>query len=123
MLIIELSNLRFHAMHGLYAEEKVLGGDYEVTVIVKHNATKIPITYIEETIDYTKIYEVVKDSMDQPTPLLETIATTIIEKLFAKFSQAEEIEISIKKLHPPIIAFQGSVGVRFSCTRSEIENK
>ena len=34
MFTIELSKLRFHAYHGLYHEEKKLGGDFEVNVTV-----------------------------------------------------------------------------------------
>ncbi|MGN6617599.1 MAG: dihydroneopterin aldolase [Ilyomonas sp.] len=121
MLTIELSNLRFHAMHGLYAEEKVLGGDYEVNLTIKHEAQKIPVLHLDETIDYTSVYQLVKESMQHPTPLLETVVTSIVKKLFAKFSHAQEINLSIKKLHPPIIAFEGAVGVSFNCKRSEIE--
>ena len=50
--------------------------------------------------------------MEQPTPLLETIATTIADEIFRKFSQAEEVTVAITKLNPPIIAFEGSVGVK-----------
>lgn len=119
MLTIELSKLRFHAMHGLYAEEKLLGGDYEVNVIVLHKARKIPVTHIDETIDYTKVYELIKANMQKHTPLLETLATNITQQIFTQFSQAEEVNISIKKLHPPIIAFEGAVGVSYRGTRAE----
>ena len=38
-----------------------------------------------------------------------------------KFSHAQEIKISKKKLHPPIIGFEGAVGVSFTCKRNEFE--
>jgi len=112
MLTIELTKLLFHAHHGLYKEEKILGGAFEVNVSVHHHAAAIPLLHLKDTIDYVAVYNIVKEKMEQPTPLLETIATTIADEIFRKFSQAEEVTVAITKLNPPIIAFEGSVGVK-----------
>jgi dihydroneopterin aldolase len=117
MLTIELSKLRFHAYHGLYHEEKKLGGDFEVNVTVIHQPVKIPVTHIHETIDYTAVYTVVKEIMQQAQPLLETVATIIASEILKKFSHAEEVIVSIKKLNPPMISFQGMVGVKYAVKR------
>jgi dihydroneopterin aldolase len=117
MLTIELSNVHFHAYHGLYEEEKKLGGDYLVNISITHIPVKIPITHLDETIDYSKVYEMVKSAMQQPRPLLETLVTTLAQEILTKFSQVEEVKIAIKKIHPPIIAFQGEVGVSYSLRR------
>ena len=118
MLTIELSKLQFHARHGLYQEEQVLGADYEVNLSVVHHPFTLPVLQIEDTIDYTAVYLLVKEHMQRPTPLLETLATTIAHEILTKFSQAEEVHISVTKKHPPIIAFEGSVGVRYVLKRT-----
>jgi dihydroneopterin aldolase len=56
--------------------------------------------------------------MQQPTELLETVATEFAAQILAQFSIAQEVEISITKLHPPIASMQGSVGVSFNLKRS-----
>jgi dihydroneopterin aldolase len=118
MLTIELSKLRFHAYHGLYHEEKKLGGDFEVNVIVLHHPLKLPILQLDETIDYMAIYNLVKEIMQKPEPLLETVVTLIAEEILKKFSHAEEVNVSITKLNPPILSFEGRVGVRYVLKRS-----
>lgn len=117
MLTIHLTNLIFHAYHGLYDEEKKIGAKYEVNVSVSHFPKEIPVKHIDETIDYTAIYALVKKRMLQPTPLIETIATTLSQDIFHSFSLAEEVSVFIKKINPPMIGFQGSASVHFSAQR------
>ncbi|MEP6846649.1 MAG: dihydroneopterin aldolase [Panacibacter sp.] len=120
MLTIELSGLRFHAFHGLYKEEKKIGGDYEVNITIRHLPKKLPVLHIEDTIDYTVVYNLVNAIMQQPEPLLETVASMIADEILRKFSHAEEVSVSVTKLNPPIIAFQGSVGVKCILKRIDI---
>lgn len=119
MLTIELKNLHFHAYHGLYKDEKQLGGDYEVNVSVLHKPLKLPILHIEETIDYTAIYALIREQMQQPRSLLEMLVISMAEEILTKFSQAEAVTISVKKLHPPIIAFEGAVAVSYVLHRNQ----
>lgn len=112
MLTIELTRLRFHAFHGLYKEEKKIGGDYEVNVTVLHREKKFPVIHLHDTIDYCAVYNLIEEIMKQPEPLLETVASLIASEILRKFSQAEEVNVSVTKLNPPIIAFEGSVGVK-----------
>ena len=119
MLTIELSKLRFHAYHGLYKEEKMLGGVFEVNISITHHPKNIPVIHIEDTIDYMAVYQTVKQLMQQPTPLLETLATSMANEILSKFSQAIEVTVGIVKVNPPIIAFEGSVGVKCVLKRAE----
>jgi 7,8-dihydroneopterin aldolase/epimerase/oxygenase len=119
MLILDLSNLRFYAHHGLYKEEKILGGEFEVNITIWHKEKSMPVMHIDDAIDYTKIYSLIKERMQNPTPLLETLVTTITQEILTKFSMAEEVKISITKIHPPIIAFGGSVSVSYHLKRNK----
>ena len=55
-----------------------------------------------------------------PTPLLETVVTDLAQKILAQFSLAEEVLISIRKMHPPVSNMQGSVGVSFELKRKNL---
>lgn len=117
MLSIQLHNIILHAYHGLYAEEKVLGNDFELNITVSYVPKKLPVQHISDTIDYVAVYELAKKRMALPTPLLETVVTEMGEEILAQFSLAEEVSISIRKIHPPIPQMQGSVGVSVTLKR------
>lgn len=119
MLSIHIHNLILFAHHGIYEEEKILGNEFELQISIKHMPRYLPVKHIADTIDYAAVYELVKKRMDIPTPLLETVITDIAQKVLAQFSLAEEVYVSIRKIHPPISQFQGSVGVSFELKRNK----
>lgn len=121
MLTIHLTNLRFYAYHGLYEEETAIGGNYEVNVSVSHREAKSPVLHINDTIDYTAIYDLVKKHMQKPRHLLEAVATTLAKDILDTFALADEVSIAIKKITPPIIGFQGSVSVHYTAKRQGAE--
>jgi dihydroneopterin aldolase len=120
MLSIHLHNIIIFAHHGLYEEEKVLGNEFELNISIKHSPAHIPVKHMSDTIDYVTVYELVKKRMAIPTPLLETVVTDIAQKILAQFSLAEEVFISIRKMHPPVSNIQGSVGVSFELKRKNL---
>jgi dihydroneopterin aldolase len=120
MLFIHLHNVQFYSYHGVHDEEKVLGGKFEVNITVRYQPKSTPVKTLADTINYVSIYSLLKKRMDEPTELLETVATEVAAEIIQQFALAEEVDISITKLHPPIVAFQGAVGVSCNIKRSEI---
>jgi dihydroneopterin aldolase len=55
--------------------------------------------------------------MMEPRHLLETVATTMAHEILDLFALAAEVSITIKKITPPIVGFQGSVGVHYTGKR------
>jgi dihydroneopterin aldolase len=113
MLFVHLDNLRLFCHHGLHAEEKILGNEYEVNVTVGFEPARLPVIELNDTIDYTVLVRLVKKRMSQPTPLLETLATEIAGEIRKGYSEVSKIFISIKKLYPPVNSSEGSLGVSF----------
>jgi 7,8-dihydroneopterin aldolase/epimerase/oxygenase len=113
MITVELKQLRFFAHHGLYAEEKKTGNEFEVNLSVFYLPNQGTVTDISETINYALLYELVKNEMARPTGLLETVTMNIAAKIRTTFPLTKRISISITKLHPPILNFTGSVCVCF----------
>lgn len=113
MLSICLQQLIFKSYHGLYPEEKILGNRFEVNLTVKYLPQNLPIANIEQTINYQHLFEIVEKRMLVPTDLLETLVTTIAEDIFAAYPFIKNIAISIAKLNPPILGFNGNVAVSF----------
>jgi dihydroneopterin aldolase len=117
MMQVHLKEVRFYAYHGLDEGEDVLGGEYEVSLSASYMPKEIPVLSITETIDYAILYNLVKQRMRRPAKLLETLVTEIASEIFAKFSNVENVVISIHKLQPPIQNFEGAVGVTFQLKR------
>jgi dihydroneopterin aldolase len=117
MYTIHLNNLRFNGFHGLYPAEKLLGNEFEVQLSIQVDASPSHSTGAP-SLDYVLAYAIIRECMDQPTPLLEELAMTIARKLLNKFPIASKVHIALFKLHPPIPAFEGKVGVEFDVDRS-----
>jgi 7,8-dihydroneopterin aldolase/epimerase/oxygenase len=113
LVTVELNAATFFAFHGLYEEEKKTGGEFEVNLSVSFFTDKTVIDKIEQTVNYVKLYELVKQQMQVPTGLLETVAMLITEKIKQAFPQVNEIIIKIEKKHPPIHNFSGSLSVTY----------
>jgi dihydroneopterin aldolase len=115
MIIVELKKVHFHAFHGLYEEEKKAGNDYEFNLSVSWDAEAL-ITHLNETVNYVKLYELVKAEMNNPRQLLETLLMELAEIIHQEFLFVKEINMSIAKLNAPILNFIGSTSVTFKKT-------
>jgi len=113
---IELKGLQFFSYHGLYEEEKITGGEFTVDLQIGMAAVK-QISCIEETINYADLYALVKEEMQQPRELLETLVQAIASRIFTRYPQASELEIRIEKKTLPVQHFTGSAAVRFTLKR------
>ena len=111
MVTVYLHDLRFNGFHGIYDEEKILGNEYVVDASLEFQEEADTITHIKETINYVTVYNIIKKRMSIPTPLLETIVMQIGNEVRVEYPLLKSINISIKKLHPPMEGMQGSAGV------------
>lgn len=111
MITISLNDLRFEAFHGIYEEERILGNTYVVDCMIElHEAEEI-IRHISETVDYAKVYDIIRNRMAEPTPLLETWCMETGKLIRDAFPEVRSIFIKLKKLHPPMEGFIGSSAV------------
>ena len=112
MLTIHLHKLSFHSFHGLYLEEQILGNEFEVSADVEVEINE-RITNIQHTVDYTTIYSIIRQRMQIPTALLETVAQELSEAIHMADDRIKSVSITIKKISPPVENFQGIVGVSY----------
>lgn len=112
-MTITLNDLRFYGYHGLFPEEKIIGNEFQVDVEVSFQPAPMIISEISATINYAEVYRLIKNRMEVPTELLETLAMSITESIQQQFSSVTQISIHIRKMHPPMAFFEGNVGVRY----------
>lgn len=114
LLTISVSNARFFAYHGLYAEEQTLGNEFEVNLSVAYDPGNTMIDKLAETINYASLYAIVKEEMQTPRHLLETFVMEVANRLHSTYPGIKKIDITLTKLHAPIVNFTGSVGVKYT---------
>ncbi len=110
---IELRKVRLFGYHGLYPEEKKTGGEFEINLSVSFFPAK-KIGSLNDSINYELLFDLLKDEMQKPRELLETLTMDITEKIHEKFMTAKKIKIEIIKLNPPIPGLTGSVAAIYS---------
>lgn len=113
LMEVKLKDVIIFGYHGLNEGEEIIGGEFKINLTVAYIPNHIIIKKIEKTLDYTWLLRLVKQKMNKPVHLLETLATEIVSEIIAKFPIVTEVEISIDKLHPPIENLEGSVGVTY----------
>ncbi len=103
MGIVKLEGLQFKAYHGFYDEEREKGNHFEVTVSVITDFSHASFTdELHGTVDYEHLYRIVKEEMLNPSKLLEHVVQRILDRIMDEISEADEAEIELSKLNPPI---------------------
>jgi 7,8-dihydroneopterin aldolase/epimerase/oxygenase len=95
---INIVNAQVEAKHGLFPEEKILGQTFVVNISIDFNASNIE--YMNQTIDYVFVYNIMLEEMQKPTPLLEQVVERIANKLIVNIALMQSMKICIKKLNP-----------------------
>ncbi len=113
MYIIHLHQLKFEACHGLYPEERQTPQWFELDVDIEADLPTV-ITLIEHTIDYAGIYKVIERRMQQPSMLLETLASEIADAIHLFDYRVSRVDILLKKMKPPIPGMNGYAAVTFT---------
>lgn len=112
-MTISLHDLEFQAFHGLYPEERLTGNQFKVDLKATYLPPDDTIVSIEQTVNYVNLFSIIKNRMDTPVDLLESLAMQITEDIHNRFPAIIKISISIRKVNPPVLQFTGSVGVCF----------
>lgn len=101
--IISLEGLEFHAFHGVYPHELESGNWFEVDIRVE---TQIAEGTVEDdlrkTVNYETLYQYVKEEMERPSRLLETVAEQIVLRVLRDLAEVGKVEVKIAKINPPI---------------------
>lgn len=114
MLTIQLKDLLFRAFHGVYHEERILGGDFVVNVSVDFLPQVTVIGQLQETLNYEILFDKVKKRMEISSPLLETIVMELANEILRDFEGVKRVWVAIEKRNPPIPGLSGSVLVSYT---------
>jgi dihydroneopterin aldolase len=117
---ILLSDLRFHAFHGVLPQERLVGGNFVVDLRVGYSlAQAMTFDQVDDTLNYASLYALVEREMQQPSSLLEHVAGRIAQAIAKSFPQALSIDLTLTKQNPPMGADCKGAGVEMHFVRSE----
>ena len=109
---IFLNKLKFRAFHGVLPQERLVGGDFVVTLRIGYPWQQAMTTDdVADTLDYAAVYTLVKTEMGQPSQLLEHVAGRIVKTLFQQFPAITSIDLWLTKMTPPMGADGEGAGV------------
>ena len=100
---IYLKNIKIYAYHGCLEEEKKIGSDYLVNLIVHADLSlSCESDELKDTVDYVALLDIVKNQMKMRANLLENVADRVVNKIISKFPSVKKAVVKIAKLNPPI---------------------
>ena len=101
---ISIVNAEFFAYHGVRADEKSLGGRFQVDVDLLYSATSAVVSdNINDTINYEEVLYLVNEIISgEPYDLIETLAYDIANGLLERFAIARQVTTRVRKLNVPI---------------------
>ena len=103
MAKIILNKMQFFASHGHYDAEQVKGGRFTVDVeIDMGDPEAVETDKLSDTVDYARIYSLVKKEMAIPSKLLEHIAGRIFKAVRSELEGQAKVKVRISKLNPPL---------------------
>jgi dihydroneopterin aldolase len=111
--------MHFYAYHGVLPQERIVGGDYTVSVVVETDVTAaIATDDVGQTLNYAALYEVVKREMLIPSNLLEHVAARIGKAVMDNFPQVQALDLTVTKQNPPMGADCQGAGVKLHIVKS-----
>lgn len=113
MALIVLEGIQFYAYHGYYEEERTIGNDFILDVMVNTDtevaAEKDELYEGEEeeektpaTVNYETIFLLCQTEMRKPAKLLESLVERIADRIEDYFDNVDGLAIRLRKLHPPL---------------------
>ena len=111
MGLITVEGIRVFVHHGHLPEEAVLGGHFIVNVWVEADTTEVEKTDdLNDTVDYVKIIEIVKEQMAIRSNMIEHPAKRIVDAILP-LHKVQKVMVEVEKIQPPIDASFDKISV------------
>ncbi|KLT64242.1 dihydroneopterin aldolase [Pedobacter sp. BMA] len=113
--IVALKAVKCFALHGYYPEEQLTGNHFIVDLETRFNPQGFDDD-LSETVNYEDLNAIICAEMENTQKLLETVLNNIISKVVDLYPFVDGVDVSIKKLNPPMPGQIGHSFVKLSYT-------
>ena len=110
---ILIEGITFHAYHGASDEEQAVGHRYSIDILLETDIRRAAQTdELSHTINYSAVAKrVLAIGTENQFRLIETLAERIAEEILYHFP-ATAVEVTVRKLLPPMRVPAAATGVR-----------
>jgi dihydroneopterin aldolase len=110
---IEIRNLRVLGVHGVLPEERERPQPFSVDIVAWVDmAAAQGSDALADTVDYGALAQVAADVVSQGSfQLLEALAGRLAQALLIVDARVQAVEVTVRKLRPPLALDLGSTGV------------
>lgn len=100
---LELTGMEFHAYHGCLDFEKKDGNLFTVDFKGEVDMSKATVSdRLEDTLDYGRLYDVIKAEMAVHSDLLEHVTGRIVNAIAGNFPELDSFSVCVSKQNPPV---------------------
>ena len=104
--------MSFFANHGCFEAERITGNTFTVDLAVDFDFSRAESTdNLADTLDYSRLYALVKEEMQRPANLLESVACRIVARMEREFPEIKGGMLTLKKSAPVMGGQLGASGV------------
>jgi 7,8-dihydroneopterin aldolase/epimerase/oxygenase len=102
--IIRIKNAVFYAYHGAFKDEQNLGGRFEVDIDIYCDFKDAARSDdLKRTVDYEKVYAVVKQLVEENKYyLIESLGYKIADGILENFKRVQKVQVRVRKNNPPV---------------------
>jgi dihydroneopterin aldolase len=106
---VALKDVKCFAQHGYYPEEQLIGNHFVVDLETEFTPQGFD-DELAQTVNYEDLNNIILEEMKQTQKLLETVLKNIISKVIELYPFVDTVQVSMKKLNPPM---PGQIGHSF----------
>lgn len=100
---IQIEGMEFYAYHGHFEEERIIGNRFLVDLYISCDLTKSARSdNLKDTVNYHRVYQLIKKEMELKSHLLENIVERIISVIIDHFDVITWIKVKVSKMNPPM---------------------
>ena len=115
---VALKDVKCFALHGYYPEEQILGNHFIVDLETEFTPQGFD-DELTQTVNYEDLNNIIREEMINTQKLLETVLNNIISKVIELYPFVETVNVSMKKLNPPMPGQIGHSFVKLSYTSAK----
>jgi 7,8-dihydroneopterin aldolase/epimerase/oxygenase len=112
--MITINDISCYGYHGVLAQERQLGQEFRVSLVLTADLPPEACDRLEDTVDYRAAVAITHRIIQgEPRRLLETLALAIARELLF-LPRVSAVRVRVCKPHPPISGVHGGVAVEIS---------
>ncbi|TBO40483.1 dihydroneopterin aldolase [Pedobacter kyonggii] len=115
---VALKDVKCFALHGYYPEEQLVGNHFVVDLVTEFTPQGFD-DELAQTVNYEDLNHIILEEMKHTQKLLETVLKNIISKVIELYPFVEMVNVSMKKLNPPMPGQIGHSFVKLSYTSAK----